>query len=206
MEPRIRPPGEDERAGDAAGDGELLRRSALRDRAAFDALVARHGGSLLRFARRSCGSDADAADALQEALLAAWRAAGGFRGESSARTWLFQIVVHACRRRARRRAGEPEDHAPLEEAAALPAAGSGADERVAARQVGAAIERALSEMPEDAREVLLLRDVEGLSGPEAAAAMELDLAAMKSRLHRARLELKERVEAILGRPVREVAP
>jgi RNA polymerase sigma-70 factor (ECF subfamily) len=58
-------------------------------------------------------------------------------------------------------------------------------------------------MSPDAREVLLLRDVEGLSGPEAAAALELDLAAMKSRLHRARLELKARVEAVLGRPVQE---
>lgn len=196
MEPGARP----------LDDAELVRRSAGRDRAAFDALVARHGGSLLRFARRSCGSDADAADALQEALLAAWRAAGTFRGDASARTWLYQIVVHACRRRARRRAGEPADHAPLEEAAAVPADGGAPDERAAARQVAAAMEQALAEMGADAREVILLRDVEGLSGPEAATALELDLAAMKSRLHRARLELKERVEAILGRPVREVAP
>jgi RNA polymerase sigma-70 factor (ECF subfamily) len=186
-------------------DEDLIRRSAARDRAAFDALVGRHGGALLRFAARTCGSESDAADALQEALLAAWRGAAGFRGESSARTWLFQIVVHACRRRGRRRAGEPAHHAPLEAAAAL-AAGDAVDERVAARQVGAAIERALAEMPPEAREVLLLRDVEGLSGPETASALALELAAMKSRLHRARLDLKARVEAILGHPVQEIVP
>lgn len=190
--------------GPSPTDEELVTRSAARDRAAFDALVGRHGGPLLRFAGRICRSEADAQDALQEGLLAAWRGAAGFRGDASARTWLYQIVLHACRRRARRRSGEPAVHAPVEEAAEV-AAGGALDERVAARQVGRAIEAALAGMAPEAQEVLLLRDVEGLSGPEAAAALALDLAAMKSRLHRARLELKERVEAILGRPVRELA-
>jgi RNA polymerase sigma-70 factor (ECF subfamily) len=184
-------------------DEELVRRSAAGDRAAFDALVGRHGGALLRFATRTCGSEGDAADALQDGLLAAWRGASTFRGDSAARTWLFQIVVHACRRRGRRRAGEPARHEPVEEAARLAEDGA-TDERIAARQAGAAIDRALREMAPEAREVLLLRDVEGLSGPEAAAALSLELAAMKSRLHRARLELKARVEAILGEAVQEI--
>jgi RNA polymerase sigma-70 factor, ECF subfamily len=186
-------------------DAELIRRSAGRDRAAFDALVARHGGPLLRFASRSCGSEADAADALQEGLLAAWRGAATFRADASARTWLYQIVLHACRRRARRRAGEPASHAPLEDAAHV-AGGAAVDARVAARQVGAALERALADLSPEAREVLLLRDLEGLSGAETAAALSLDLAAMKSRLHRARLELKARVEELLRRPLREILP
>jgi RNA polymerase sigma-70 factor (ECF subfamily) len=189
-------------AEDAVSDEDLVRRSAARDRGAFDALVLRHGGALHRFAARMCRSESDGADALQEGLLAAWRGAGTFRGDAAARTWLYRIVVHACRRRARRRSGEPALHAPIEEAAAV-AGGEAVDERVAARQVGGAIERALREMAPDPREVLLLRDVEGLSGEETAAALELELAAMKSRLHRARLELKERVEALLGHPVEE---
>ena len=188
-----------------ASDEELVRRSAARDRSAFEALVTRHGGALLRFAARTCGSGSDAADALQEALLDAWRGAATFRGDASARTWLYQIVLHACRRSARRRSGEPASHDPLEEAASLPAEDA-PEERVGARQVGAAIERALAGMPADFREVLLLRDVEGLSGEEAAAALDLELGAMKSRLHRARLELKARVEALLGHPVQEVIP
>ncbi len=84
--------------------------------------------------------------------------------------------------------------------------GEALEARVAARQVGAAIDRALAQMSADAREVLLLRDVEGLSGAETAAALDVELSAMKSRLHRARLELKARVEAMLGRAVEEVAP
>jgi RNA polymerase sigma-70 factor (ECF subfamily) len=186
-------------------DEALLQGAGRGERAAFEQLVVRHGDALYHFATRTCGSVLEAEDAVQDGLLAAWRGAATFRGESSARTWLFQVVVHACRRRHRRRAGEPERHDPMEQAEALAAPGPGADERVAAGQVREAMERALAALPEEAREVLLLRDVEGLSGEEAAAALGLGLAAMKSRLHRARLELKERVESALGGPVREVA-
>jgi RNA polymerase sigma-70 factor (ECF subfamily) len=178
-------------------DEELVRLSAGGDRRAFEVLVGRHGDALFRYARRTCGSDRDGEDALQDGLLAAWRGARTFRGEASARTWLFQVVIHACRRRTRRRAGEPERHDRVEAAEALAADERPADERVAAAQQGAALERALGALDAEAREVLLLRDVEGLSGDEAAAALGLGLAAMKSRLHRARLELKERVEDVL---------
>lgn len=175
-------------------DEELVRRSAAGDRRAFEALVNRHGDALFRYASRTCGSDRDGEDSLQDGLLAAWRGAGTFRGEASARTWLFQVVIHACRRRHRRRAGEPERHDGLEAAEALPSGERGAEEHVATAQTAAVLEQALGEMDDEAREVLLLRDVEGLSGEEAAAALGIGLAAMKSRLHRARFELKERVE------------
>ncbi len=181
----------------AATDEELVRLSAAGDRRAFETLVNRHGDALFRYAARTCGSERDGEDALQDGLLAAWRGAGTFRGEASARTWLFQVVIHACRRRQRRRAGEPERHDGLEAAEALPSDQRGAEEHVASAQVAAVLEQALAAMDEEAREVLLLRDVEGLGGEEAAAALGIGLAAMKSRLHRARLELKERVEARL---------
>lgn len=187
-------------------DEVLVHESAAGDRRAFERLVARHEAKLYRFAVRSCGGEREAEDALQDGLLAAWRGAGTFRGESSARTWLFQVMVNACHRRHRRRAGQPADPQPMEAAAAVADGESGPDERVLAREVGRAIDAALAAMGEEAREVLLLRDVEGLSGDETAAALGLGLAAMKSRLHRARLELKERVEAVLGHPVKEVVP
>ncbi len=186
-----------------ADDTGLVRRCAAGDRAAFDLLVARHGGALHRFALRRCSTPRDAEDALQDGLLAAWRGAAGFRGDASARTWLFQVVLHACRRRGRRRAGEPDRHDPLESAEALASEEVGAEARVAARQEARALAEALAALPEEAREVLLLRDVEGLSGEEAAAVLGLGLPAMKSRLHRARLELKARVEAILGHAMEE---
>lgn len=192
-------------AGDES-DEILVRRSAAGDRRAFERLVARHEAPLYRFAVRSCGGEREAEDALQDGLLAAWRGAGTWRGESSARTWLYQVVVNACHRRHRRRAGQPAEPQPLEAAAAVAGGEPGPDERVAAREVGRAIDAALAAMAEEAREVLLLRDVEGLSGEETAAALGLGLAAMKSRLHRARLELKARVEVALGHAVEEVVP
>jgi RNA polymerase sigma-70 factor (ECF subfamily) len=190
----------------AETDEALVRRVAAGDRAAFGRLVGRHEAALQRFALRACGGPREAEDALQDGLLALWRGAAGFRGDASARTWLFQLVVNACHRRHRRRSGEPARTEPVEAAASVPGGDPAPDERAGARQVGAAIDAALAALPEGAREVLLLRDVEGLSGEEAARALGIGLAAMKSRLHRARLELKERVEAILGHAVEEVVP
>lgn len=185
-------------------DEALVARCARGDRAAFDRLVDRHGDPLFRFATSHCGSERDAEDAVQDGLLAAWRGASTFRGEASARTWLFQVVLHACRRRQRRRAGEPRVHATVDEAAELHSTEPGAEQRTSARETGAALARALAALPEESREVLLLRDVEELSGDEAAAVLGIGLPAMKSRLHRARLELKERVEAILGHAIEEI--
>ena len=116
------------------------------------------------------------------------------------------MIVNACHRRHRRRAGEGRDPEPIEAAAAVPADGPGPEERIGAREISQAIDRALEGLPDDAREVLLLRDVEELSGEDTAAALGIGLAAMKSRLHRARLELKQRVETLLGHPVKEMVP
>lgn len=186
-----------------AGDEVLLRRCAAGERAAFDALVDRHGAALYRFALRQTRTEAEAQDALQDGLLAAWRGAATWSGAGAPRTWLFQVVLHASRRRGRRRSGEPAQHDPVEVAAALPSGAAGPEERVARAQHADVLRRALAGLPEHAREVLLLRDVEGLSGEETAAVLGLELPAMKSRLHRARLELKARVEAIVGGAVVE---
>jgi RNA polymerase sigma-70 factor (ECF subfamily) len=202
---RPSPGGSSGPAAEPRADEDLVRRAGAGDRGAFEALVARHGDALFGFARRACGPGADAEDALQDGLLAAWKGASTFRGEASARTWLFQVVLHACRRRARRRAGEPRTHEPLDRAGAVPSPASGAEARASARETGAALERAMAALSPEAAEVLLLRDVSGLSGEETAAALGVGIAAMKSRLHRARLELKEQVEAILGHAVEEVA-
>jgi len=185
-------------------DEALVRRSAAGDRSAFERLASRHAAALYRFTVRVCGGEREAEDALQDGLLAAWRGAATFRGESAARTWLYQVVVNACRRRHRRRAGEPAEVEGEEAAAAVAADESGPEARAAARQAGRALDAALAELAPDAREVLMLRDVEGLSGEETAAALGLGLPAMKSRLHRARLDLKARVEARLGHAIEEV--
>lgn len=179
-------PGED---ADGLIDRALLARCAAGDRDACGAFLARHLDAVHRFARAVAGDEVAAEDAVQETFLAALRSAGSFQGEG-ARAWLLTIARNAVHRQHRRRAGEPPRFEPLDALGA--AAGWGAEddgpeaalldaERRAA--FGAALD-ALS--PED-REVIVLRDLEGLSGDEAAAVLGLPLATMKTRLHRARL-------------------
>jgi len=175
-------------------DAELARRASSGDRAAFSALVATHRGAVFGFARRLT-RDADlAADVMQETFLTALQKLAGWRGEGSLRGWLLSIARSQVLLARRRRAGEPAVFEPVESLPELGLeAGWGAplDPLALAERVEAqsGLERALAALPDEAREVLLLRDVEGLSGDETAAALGLSVAAMKSRLHRARLQL-----------------
>lgn len=171
-----------------AGDRELIERVAGGDRPAFGEIVRRYGPSLRRHAR-ALTSDAMADDVLQEALLDAFRHAGSYRGDGSVRGWLFTLTRHrAFHQRAHARAAEIPDTPLLE--LGLEAGFGERPELVAERlEQRDAITVGLARLAPEEREVLLLRDVEGLSGEEAAAVLGLELTAMKSRLHRARLKL-----------------
>ncbi|MEN0065905.1 MAG: RNA polymerase sigma factor [Myxococcota bacterium] len=170
-------------------DVQLVARIATGDRAALGALVERHEAMVHRYAR-SLTRDAEAAeDAMQQAFLDVLRGARTFRGASTVRAWLLTVTRHAVFRHARRRAGEPEHHVPFDELASL--AGWGADpEELAGRASDRAlVRRALDTLAPAFREVVTLRDLEGFSGEETARILGITLAATKSRLHRARLEL-----------------
>ena len=148
----------------------------------------RHAGAVHRLLRTlGAGSD-DAEDALQECFIAAWRSAATFRGGESARGWLFTIARNALRRQHRRRAGEPAEWDPLEVLGVRAGWGAGSDfsHRL---EVEDELRWALARIPDEERQVLMLRDIDGLSGPEAAEALELSVPALKSRLHRGRLHL-----------------
>ena len=180
--------------GDAQ-DLDLLASAATGDRSAFQALCVRHAVALYRIAVRLSGS-VDAEDVVQECLLTAWREAGSFRGEAQVRTWLAQMVINSCRLRARRavrQAGVSLEHA-VEVACSHPTA----EERVSRTQMGQLLSRALDALPLEMREVLLLRDVEQMSGADVARVLSLSLPAVKSRLHRARLELKSSLDALVA--------
>ena len=173
---------------ETASDARLLSRSADGDRTAFAELMDRHGEAVHRLLLSLGAGPDDAEDALQDCFIAAWRSAGTFRGEESARGWLFTIARNVLRRQHRRRVGEPPKVDQLEVLGAR--AGWGSDSDFSRRlEVQDELEWALARIPEEERQVLLLRDIDGLSGPEAAEVLELSLAAMKSRLHRGRLHL-----------------
>lgn len=161
------------------------------DRLALERLLARHEPDVRRFAQRMCGTLGDAEEAAQEALVVAFRRIGAFRRAARFTTWLFTIVRRECARRWRR----VRRHQPLPEAFAAADAHASAARR---EQVVAAVAEALAALGPDDRALLVLRDIEGCSGDEAAARLGISLAAQKSRLHRARLAVRERLSRRLA--------
>ncbi len=175
-------------------DAELLRRHAAGDRAAFDVLVRRHRDRLWAVALRTTGDPEEAADALQDALLSAYRAAGRFRGESAVTTWLHRIVVNACLDRARRRAVRPT--VPLPPAERTPA---DPRDRMGERETALEVTAALRTLPAEMAAALVLVDIEGWSVAEAAAILDVAEGTVKSRCARGRARLAPQLAHLSSR-------
>jgi RNA polymerase sigma-70 factor (ECF subfamily) len=175
-------------------DRELLKRTAAGEREAFDELVVRHQAAVFRFARAATEGPAAAEDVLQETFLSAWRAAGTFEGRSAVRTWLLTIARNQAWHQREREARLPMDDVPLPELGEAAGWGDRSPEEGALlSQRRGRLVRALAALGAEDREILVLRELEELTGEETAAALGIGLAAMKSRLHRARLRLAAQV-------------
>jgi RNA polymerase sigma-70 factor (ECF subfamily) len=175
-------------SGDPPG---LLDRLRAGEPRAFEELVIGYQHRVFGVALRMLGSAAEAEEIAQEAFLRAHRAIGEFRGDATLATWLYAITSRLCLNRLatgeRRRAGDD----------ALDRLANGhADPATAAEQgeLEAALHRAIAELPEDRRVVIVLRDLEGLSYEEIAATLDLPLGTVRSRIHRARTDLKDKLE------------
>ncbi|MGH3738920.1 MAG: RNA polymerase sigma factor SigM [Micromonosporaceae bacterium] len=167
-----------------AEDGALLKAHLAGDPDAFNQLVRRHSDRLWAVALRTLGDREEAADALQDALLSAYRAAGRFRGDAAVTTWLHRIVVNACLDRVRRRAVRPTVPLP-EEGPGEPAT----PDRTAERETKLVVHAALAELPIEQRAALVLVDLHGFSVAEAAEILEVAEGTVKSRCSRARARL-----------------
>jgi RNA polymerase sigma-70 factor (ECF subfamily) len=176
-------------------DAALLQAAQGGDRQALGTLLERYAPAITRFSVKMCRNPEDAQDVLQETLAAAARGLGDFRGDASLSTWLFTVARSFCIKKRRTSKHAPERIVPLEDAQGTVAApaGTAPDEVAASRQAVEALEQALAALDPDQREVLLLRDVEGLAAKEAAAIVGISVGALKSRLHRARAELRTRM-------------
>ncbi len=166
-------------------DTELLAAHTAGDPAAFGELVARHRDRMWAVALRTLRDPDEAADAVQEAFLSAFRAADKFRAESAVTTWLHRIVVNACLDRIRRRQARPTVPLP-DEGPGEPAVPG---DQYADRQLAMDIEQALGTLPVDQRAAIVLVDVEGYSVAEAAAALSVAEGTVKSRCARGRAKL-----------------
>ena len=186
-------------------EAELIARAKAGDQGAFEQLVLDNQNRVYSLALRMLGDPEDAQDAAQEAFLNAWRALPTFKGESSFSTWVYRLTCNACidhlqppqappgpggrlpHRRGRRRAtGNPPTARPD------PALQT---ERRMAKE---AVEAGLQALPDHQREILVMRELSGLSYQEIGAALDLDLGTVKSRIARARLALKKILTAERG--------
>jgi RNA polymerase sigma-70 factor (ECF subfamily) len=167
---------------------DLVSRARRGDEDALEALLARMAPSIHRFGLRMCRNVHDAEDVLQDVLIEIAKHVDAFEGRSAFSSWVFALTRSAC---ARRRRGL-KHQAPVgdEQLPEEPDPAASPEVRAGGRELAAALARALDSLPEDYREAILLRDVEGLSAPEAAGAVGISVDALKSRLHRARAALR----------------
>jgi RNA polymerase sigma-70 factor (ECF subfamily) len=174
----------------------LLSRLRSGDPRAFEDLVRRYQHRVFGVALRMMRDRAEAEEIAQEAFLRAHRSLGEFRGEAKLSTWLFAITSRLCLSRLGR--GERRLRRLGEESLAGLAGGApGPGEELERDEVESALERAIGELPEDRRIVVLLRDVEGLAYEDIAETLGWEPGTVRSRLHRARQDLKAKLERFL---------
>ncbi|MFN8587187.1 MAG: sigma-70 family RNA polymerase sigma factor [Candidatus Eisenbacteria bacterium] len=171
----------------------LLKAARAGDERALREIVQMVSGPAYRFSVGFCRNPDDAEDLVQDVMATLLRTLDSFRGESSLSTWTYIVAKRACGRRKQRAARmmSIEDLSPVDADRADDAPGPAG--RVEQRQLGAALEQAISELPDNQKQVLVLRDVEGLSAAEVGEILGLGERAVKSRLHRARLVLREKL-------------
>ncbi len=189
-------------------DEALVKALQAGDEKALGALLEKHLPEVYRFGVKMCRDPEDAKDVAQETLLAAARGLREFRGASSISTWLFTIARSFCIKKRRKRVGEPTQQVSLDadDAGAMAAEGALPDDAAGDREMGAALDAAIGALEPTYREVLVLRDVEGLTAGEVARVLGVSVDAVKSRLHRARLAVRERLAPLLDPSEGPVSP
>jgi RNA polymerase sigma-70 factor (ECF subfamily) len=175
-------------------DADLLAAHVAGDPAAFEEIVRRHRDRLWAVAMRTTGDPEEASDALQDALISAYRRADQFRGDSAVTTWLHRIVVNASLDRLRRRAVRAAQPLPDDNDALPGAVVADPVDHMDRREIQLVVTQALAELPEDQRAAVLLVDVEGWSVEDAARMLDCPEGTVKSRCFRGRAKLAKRLD------------
>lgn len=183
-----------------AQDEQLLILAARRgDSIAFGKIVHAYQDRLCTALLHVCGSADDAEDVAQEAFVQAYVKLASFAGESAFYTWLYRIAFNAAVSRRRRRREETSVEQAREATGEEPYDDEEpAEERVLREERAVQVQRALALLSDEHRAILVLREVEGCDYDEIASVLGLPVGTVRSRLHRARLHLKEQLDAILG--------
>jgi len=195
-------PAVDDAAADPASDDDARDRALLAahlggDRDAFGMLSRHHRDRLWAVALRTLGDREEAADAVQDALLSAYRSAASFRGDARVTTWLHRIVVNACLDRVRRRKARPTVPLPEQGSSQEPA---DRHDALSARETALDVASALALLSVEQRTAILLVDVQGLPVEEAAAVLAVPVGTVKSRCSRGRARLALSLGHLRNRP------
>jgi RNA polymerase sigma-70 factor (ECF subfamily) len=170
---------------------ELLARAKCGDVAAFEGLARPHVGRLFAATLRLVGDRSEAEDVMQETLLRAWKGIGGFRGRSGFSTWLYRIAINEAHRSFKKGTRRPVTTGLADAQLQLSSPpANGPAGQAESRELRDAVRTALLTLPLPYRTAVVLRDIEGLSTREAAHVAGIGEAALKSRLHQARLKIR----------------
>jgi RNA polymerase sigma-70 factor, ECF subfamily len=200
---RVAEPGVRQRSGSGTSDLALIRRVQQGDRSAFDLLVVKYQHKILNLVMRYVRDPSEALDVAQEAFLKAYRAAPSFRGDSAFYTWLYRIAINTAKNHlvaARRRpAGVDIDFQDSEQFEAFSKLSDvDTPERlVLTEEIGAAVNKAIEDLPEELRTAILLREIEGMSYEEIAQTMECPVGTVRSRIFRAREAIEKQLRPLL---------
>ena len=173
----------------------VIRRVQNGDVNAFEALVSAYEKNVYNLALRMMGNAQDAEDMAQEAFLKAYNSLPGFRGDSKFSVWLYRIVSNVCLDQLRKKSKRPtvslsmEDGDGEETQLDLPDTAQSPEEALEKKLTREAVRRGLAQLPEDARQILLLREIQGLSYEEIGETLGLEAGTVKSRIFRARKRL-----------------
>jgi RNA polymerase sigma-70 factor, ECF subfamily len=178
-------------------DAELIKRFSSGDDESFEILVNRYRSRVERLAYRFTRDKPDAEEIRQEVFLTVYRKISQFEGKSSFSTWLYRITVNASLMKLRGKS--PSEVSSMEEMkSSIQNERSDRypdpDKNIITEEVLNQIEKAMGKMPDDFKTIIVLRDIENFSNEETAEIMDISVAAVKSRLHRARLYLREKLK------------
>jgi len=187
----------------AETDEQLVRKSQQDDERAFGELVSRYESKVYSLALKMVRNPEDAEDVLQDTFLRAYRGIKSFKGNSTFSTWIYRITANSALMRLRKRQlptvsidDADEREAPINIADWAP----GPVEQILNQETQAAMTEAIEALPPEFRQVFVLRDIEELSNAEVAEILDLSVAAVKSRLHRARLKVRNRLATYFTEP------
>jgi RNA polymerase sigma-70 factor (ECF subfamily) len=183
--------------GMGRSDEELIEACRAGEASAFELLVARWEDKIRGAAWRVLGSEEEAREVTHEAFVKAYGALAGFKSEARFSSWLYQIALNLCRDRLRRRRTratvsleELEENGPV-----LVARGLGAQEQLIRDDLASAVRRAIARLPAEQREVVILKEYQGLTFLEIAQALEVPVSTVKTRLYRGLGQLRLRLES-----------